>query len=358
VNTASNAPPVGEGAGQVVAGPTNTTHQRYRRTNLLSLLSTEERRAFMQERLDQAAMFRQIAASKHGVPGPIERNVLGTEPSEVEFEQTATTQGIDIEEVKRREELARREALIEVREEVLRRSQETPPPVVTPPPAAPTVDQTAHLRAMAERDAEILRLKREKDAADEQRRDAKACEAAVRAEQDEQQRLEAVAAARRQREQEMAEETRQAQEAAHQAELARITGPEVEDPAPAAPEQRKPGWLRRNAVGVGGVSTGLAGLAAATAMWLSGGDPEVTPPDPIVIETEADTLAVLHGQGLAAPRTPLGSRVLEAFEMDPGLREDVMRRVENTLLTPPTSPSLDPVAAPMPSPTPLPPAGG
>jgi len=47
-----------------------------RRVPFLENLSSEARKAFEQELLDQACMFRQIAAARNGVPGVVERNYV------------------------------------------------------------------------------------------------------------------------------------------------------------------------------------------------------------------------------------------------------------------------------------------
>ena len=61
-----------------------TAAGQYRRTSLLSQLSPAERRAFLQEELDQAQIFRQIACARNGVPGFTGRNVIPPAASSVE----------------------------------------------------------------------------------------------------------------------------------------------------------------------------------------------------------------------------------------------------------------------------------
>ena len=109
------------------------------RTTLLSTLSAAERRAFLQEQLDQSAVFRQICCAHNGVPGPIAPNVIGDPPTEAEYAMAAQDAGVSVEEVKRREAAARREALVEVREQVINQREleiEAAQRRLTPSPAA------------------------------------------------------------------------------------------------------------------------------------------------------------------------------------------------------------------------------
>lgn len=94
------------------------------RTTLLSTMSAAERRAFLQEQLDQSAVFRQICCAHNGVTGPIEPNVIGDPPTDAEYATAAKDAGIPVEEAKRREEAARREALVEVREQVINQREQ------------------------------------------------------------------------------------------------------------------------------------------------------------------------------------------------------------------------------------------
>jgi len=325
VNSASNAPPAADGSGRVVSGPaqpTNTQARSYRRTNLLSLLDKSERRAFLQERLDNAALWRRLVATKHGLLGPVERNVIlgSEEPGEVDYQEIATTTGISLEEVKRREELARREAVADLREKILQQAETATPdetlPVASPLPTEPNLEAelARHEAMMDAQKQEIERLRGELDAAEQRGRTDASMDAAA----------ERGAALRQDAEQPKEPPTQ----------------PQAPSPAPAAqPVCGKPPKTLMQQHGKT-LASGITGAGALAVLgWALGWfDPatvaEPVKPDPVtpVVTTDQGTLDMLHQSGLAAPRTPLGQSVLEAFQADPSLREEVMRRVEETLL--------------------------
>jgi chemotaxis protein histidine kinase CheA len=379
----------------------------------------------MQERLNQSALFRQIAASKHGVVAPIEREILGDDPTEEEFQETSQSSGIPIEEVRRREELARREAMIEVREEVLRQTREkmdaaaSEPAATEPEPSEEPVlehtvtEEEANLREeLARREAELeiqeeeLRLCQEaaeireradneavrnREEADAVRRDEQAKEDALRAERDRQRRdaeaeRYAAQAEEERRRQLQAEEENQrralaeaqqradaaaarlaaAQQRKHDQHMEEIARQENEaerhrreleedkkddrpslDPRLEQWDDEK-SWFQKHegavvGSGIGGTILGL--LMSLAIMWWNGfwdapivdlpADPPAVvtqePPMPLV-SSDADTLLLLQSRGLASPQTPLGEKILEAFEANPDLRVEVMQRVEDTLL--------------------------
>jgi hypothetical protein len=60
------------------------------RQPLLSKLPPNAQQAFMQEMLDQGALFRQISAAANGVPGPIQRNII----PDMEFEEEINAEDI------------------------------------------------------------------------------------------------------------------------------------------------------------------------------------------------------------------------------------------------------------------------
>lgn len=71
---------------------THTIRRRVRRKPLMSDLPPEIGRAYHQELLDQGAMFRQIAAAAHGVPGPVARNVIADiELTETQYDAETQT---------------------------------------------------------------------------------------------------------------------------------------------------------------------------------------------------------------------------------------------------------------------------
>ncbi len=430
MTNAKNVPPVTEGSGRVVsAAPVSQPQQtssrqtrKFRRTNLLSALTPEERRCFLQERLNQSALFRQIAATKHGVVAPIEREVLGEAPSAEEYEETSQSRGVSVEEVRRLEQLARREAMIEVREEVLRRTKDQldaedmlepapPEPSVPDEPPVPEGIPEAEVllrEELARREVELTNqeealrqcqeaaeirerasteaARRSREEEDIQRREEQDKENAIRAEQEQerrenaalrhseqaaadrqrqekaeeeaqlreieeaQQRADAaanqlVADRRRKHDQRMEEFERQLQEAERQRDDRDRNGTLPPQPVK-APEVRDVPWYRRKLgmlfPGIGGIVFGM--LGALTIMWWNGFPP--TPPvvdpghavaDPVnvvapVVDSDRDTLLLLQSRGLAAPQTPLGKKILEAFEADPAFRVEVMQRVEDTLL--------------------------
>lgn len=438
MTNAKNVPPVTEGSGRVVSAAPVRQQQtssrqtrKFRRTNLLSALTPEERRCFLQERLNQSALFRQIAATKHGVVAPIEREVLGEGPSLEEYEEASRSRSISVEEVRRLEQLARREAMIEVREEVLRRTKDqldvegTPEPAPPEPaPPEPSVPDEPPVPAgipeaevilreeLARREVELTNqeealrqcqeaaeirerasteaTRRSREEADIQRREEQDKENAIRAEQaqarrekdalrrgeqaaadrqrqekaeeeaqrreleEAQQRADAaaerlVADRRRKHDQRMEEFERQRQESERQRDD-RDDHDDRNDTSPElpvkAPEVQDMPWYRRKLgmlfPGIGGIVFGM--LGALTIMWWNGFPP--TPPvvdpdhvvtDPVnvvvpVVDSDRDTLLLLQSRGLASPQTPLGKKILEAFEADPDFRVEVMQRVEDTLL--------------------------
>ncbi len=180
MTTTTQAPPKREnGAGQIVSPVRQTARRakRNRRTSLLSTMTPAERRPFLQEMLDQSAIFRQIACAKNGVTGPHHRNVIG-EVDEDEVQEYAEESGVSIEEVRRREEMARREAMIELREEVLRREQKrlreqeedlrrpddsasstqpAPEPIKDPPPGQDMTEEEARRREELARREQLLK---------------------------------------------------------------------------------------------------------------------------------------------------------------------------------------------------------
>jgi len=468
VTSAIQAPPTTSGAGRIVSAPAGTPvrqsarrGRRTRRTNLLSAMDPDAKLALLQEQLDQAAIFRKITAAKWGVPGPIERNVIGPLPTEEEYEDYSEDTGVPLAEVKRREELARREAMINVREEVLRRQKElmeqqqadaqNPPTATDPPPVQPLPDpaptdpglseEEATRReelarreeAARQQEAELQRQQRELEEAEaKRRRDAEEHAARMKAEEE---RLAAEAARQKQlndeedalraredeqrlkeeqlrHEQEQRKHDRRQQEAdaEHKRRMAEIQAEidqlrrEQEDAARPRPGgdtsqggntviidntdgassedgQTRPSTRPTEPPAGTGSTLGkiakhpasLAGgtlLAAALAVYgfgmFGGGDkpdggngsetPVVTDPatpgggNPTV-GSDQQTLLLLQSKGLSAPQTPLGEKVLEAFRLNPALREQVMKDVEGTLLQHGGTglpPSLDPNHVPEP----------
>lgn len=446
--SATQAPPSRAGSGRIVreqstqqvnavdqlAGAprtTSTRSRRTRRTNLLSALTPVERKAFLQEQLDQAAIFRQIACAKNGVPGPVERNVIGDAPTTEEYEQEALESGIPEADVRRREELARREAMIEVREEVLRRMEQelqnpptaqqpdepepahpdTPTVHVTTPPVGVPTDEARLREDLARREAELnareedMRRRQEdarraqEERAAEQRLEDERRQQADRDRQDAyQQRLNEIEAEAARRRAEEDERLRQAQEAqaardrqAEEAHQQRMNELERERQALEAqrrrdqedaerrrqaeedrrrndqsvnvnvdngqgnqqPSAKPPFWTAAKAAATGVGGTAALAALAAWMLWPDGSkpvDPPVTDNTPVVsqpadpndgkpvVGNDAQTLLLLQSSGLAAPKTPLGEKVLEAFEKDPSLRERVMKEVESTLLQEPVTP--------------------
>jgi len=306
--TAAQAPPPTDGSGEVVSQPTQVHSVQTRRsTNLLSMLSPEERRAFLQEQLKQNCMFRQIAAKHNGVPGPVTETII-PEATQTDYQWAASQTGISEADVQRREELARREAILDVREELMRQALEEPSKPVKPEPVVPAPDvpiDEAKLRAeLAAREAAL---------------------------------------------------------AAREAELRRraATTPPDTAPQPAPTQPATPTlWqvFKTALPAAGWVGGPVAGAIAGIGVpWLMGwfeptpqpepvpvvqpqpaptiGDPPPPPPQPEpVVGSDAQTLLLLQSKGLAAPRTPLGEQVLKAFEKDPALRERFMKEVEDTLL--------------------------
>ncbi len=369
----------------------STTQRRVRRTNLLSMLEPGERRAFLQEQLDQAAIFRQIACAKNGVTGPIERNVIGDMPSDETFQEQAEETGIPEDEIRRREQLARREAMVEVREEVLRRQEEmlaqqdnaaaTTPEPVEPTPTQPqsgiSEEEAKQREDLARREAELDA--KEADVARRQKEAQSSTDAERRAAEQrlEEQRLEAArreaewqkrladldteAERRRQQEEERLRQQRQQQqdrdqeaERQHQAVMADLEKQrrELEEQlrraqevanqkpsVPTAPTPTEPPVSPQPTESatddtMSKISKSLPWLAALAgpavlalvgwALWPDEQKPAVT--------TDAETIHLLDTQGLSAPQTPLGEKILEAFKKDPSLRERVMEDVESTLL--------------------------
>lgn len=357
--TATQTPQSTEaGAGRVVDATQTTQATTYkrqskRRTNLLSLLSPAERKAFLQEQLDQSAIFRQIACAKNGVTGPIARNLIGDEPSEEEIHEESIRSGVSENEVRRREEIARREALVEVREEVLRQQEELAKKqaekdaaLVSAPATPPTPDPN-DFPGISEADA----VKREELAGKEAAIAVR--EQALKDQVAQAEKLktanQATEAAIADRDRLQAERDRLEAEAKKNAENQTTPVPVTPPASPAVPPTNtEPAvtdtttakddkfWTTpkvATATGLGGAA--LAGLVA----WGMSGDPEITPtpdtgvPTTEVVDTDRETLLLLESRGLSAPRTPLGEKILEAFEKDPSLRERVMLDVEQTLLS-------------------------
>lgn len=223
--SATEAPAAQNGAGQIVH---NT--KTVRRTNLLSQLTPAERQPFLQEELDQAAMFRQIAAARNGVPGPIQRNVIHPVETTTTRSTVTTPASDDAASVDSR----------------------APSPITALPSQlpGPLVD---HIRDVVSK---------------------------------------------------------------------------------AIPAVKPPGFWGTIAAGVVpalGIGTGAAGiLAAGLWAWHAINKPVDTP----VKTPDEQVLSILHSEGLAAPKTPLGNAILQAFEKDPSLRDRVMHEVEQTLQEP------------------------
>ena len=362
----------------------NVRQKTTRRTNLLSLLSPHERQAFLQEQLDQAAIFRQIACAKNGVPGPTERNVIGPAPSVEEIEQAATETGISTAEMQRREDLSRREAMVSVREEVIRvqatqpddpLTPDSPPTDVEPPISAEEArrredlahreaanreaeqvlarQQTADVADQAERERQDELRRTEQRTEDERRDQLEAdrqqahtdrlaeieAEATRRREADEERRRQAATAATD------AEADRQRVHDERMAELAaNAQGGDATVNVTTPPTTTPP--RRISALAGGGMGAAALALSGLLGWSLLPDDTkpvdsnpgtEVTAPvdgaaTPPIVTTDAQTLLLLQSKGLAAPQTPLGVKILEAFELDPSLREKVMQDVERTLL--------------------------
>lgn len=359
--TATQTPQSTEaGAGRVVDATQTTQATTYkrqskRRTNLLSLLSPAERKAFLQEQLDQSAIFRQIACAKNGVTGPIARNLIGDEPSEEEIHEESIRSGVSENEVRRREEIARREALVEVREEVLRQQEELakkqaekdaiPVPVVPPTPDPndfPGISEAdaAKREELAGKEAAIAvreqALKDQAVQAEKLKTANQATDAAI-AERDrlqaERDRLEAEAKKNAENQTTPVPVTPPVTPPVSPAVPPTNTEPAVTDTTTAKDDKFWTTPKVATATGLGGAA--LAGLVA----WGMSGDPEITPtpdtgvPTTEVVDTDRETLLLLESRGLSAPRTPLGEKILEAFEKDPSLRERVMLDVEQTLLS-------------------------
>lgn len=276
----TQAPPVQqEGAGTVLPPMTGTRTTHTKKTNLLSALSPSERRAVLQEQLDQAAIFRQIACAKNGVTGPINRNVIDT-PSEEEVRHESITTGLTEEEVRRREELARREAEVALREQLLNASN---------------TQGGLDVKTPSNTDAATL---------DDAKR-----------EQDLKEREDALA----RREAALAEERK----------LAIQNDPALK-PSKSLLQQWGPTVLTYAGLPIAGALLGL---------YLNSGKPDVQAPvDPApvndttpTVNSDAQLLMLLQSKGMAAPKTPLGENVMEAFERDPALRERVMLEIEKTL---------------------------
>lgn len=251
--SAAQAPTATAGTGKLVTGPavkqpTLKTQKTAKRSTLLSQLSVHEREAFLQEQLDQGYLFRQMCALSHGLPAPGGPNILSAVTSDEEITEEAQRTGMSEEEVRRREELAAREAITKMREDLLKNQAENT-----------TGTNTDMYKLLG---------------------------------------------------------------------LTKFWTP-----------------LKGAVAGISGA--GVLGAAAWAAAYLWPDDKSVPPVDtPVVtqpvdkdektdtvpVNTDTQTLLLLQAKGLAAPRTPLGEKVQEAFEKNPALREQLMRQIEETLL--------------------------
>lgn len=232
--TAAQAPTPAEGTGKILNKPAIHTTRRVRRTNLLSDLTLPERQAFLQEQLDQSYLFRQLCALSHGLPEPGKPNIINSVMTDEEITQAAEKQGVSPEEVRRREELAAREALLAMQEKLMKEAGGN----------ANNIDWGKFLKS-------------------------------------------------------------------------------------------KKFWTPAKAAVAGITGTGAAAAIAAALLWPADDTPDTpAPPQPekAVVDNDAQTLLLLQAKGLAAPRTPLGEKVQEAFEKNPKLRETIMQQIEDTLL--------------------------
>jgi hypothetical protein len=354
--TATQAPRTIEaGSGQVVdavyQNETTTTTQgipQHKRTTLLSTLTPGERKAFLQEQLDQSAIFRQIACAKNGVVGPVDRNLIGDEPTRQEIREESTRVGLSEQEVRRREEIARREAMIEVREEVMRRQEAMALQQAQEDAARrqAELDAAAARADLAAKQADAAAKQAEADAVTAKKKTAPVLvapppqlvqqpvpvpvPAPVGISEADAQRREDLA--RKEAEVAAKEEAWRNKMAVDQIRNQPPTGnPNM------ATDSSKPFWTTAKVATATGLGTAAAvGLAA----WgLTGESPfggseptAATQPAESSTLTDRETLLLLESQGLSAPRTPLGEKILEAFEKDPSLRERVMTDVEKTLL--------------------------
>ena len=119
------------------------------------------------------------------------------------------------------------------------------------------------------------------------------------------------------------------------------------EPAPTPePAPAKSGLLTKDnlakGAGVLAAGAGVTGLVFAGMMGyqaLTTPDVEVntptTPTTPTTVDVEAGdedkALTLLRTQGLNAPKTPLGERLLEAMQKDPEFRVRIMRDAEGIL---------------------------
>lgn len=242
-------------------------------TTLLSTFDKAEKRAFLQEVLDQSAIMRAISCKHNGITGPFLPNAIKEQAAADCPEPIA---GISSEEVQRREELVRRETLADLQAQAAQQLQETltaaSQNTASPAGSAQAATSTtpwlpnplcvltaAGLLALAGYTSAIHFGPPPVDTP---------------------------------------------------------TVPTVAVPAPTAPVATEPPTQIDTPEPVGTTA------------------PNTAPSNTTIITDERDTLLYLQQKGLAAPRTPLGSKILEAFELNPALREKVMRDVENTLMDP------------------------